>query len=185
MPSVPEVPLCPFTKSDKNGDVIGSQIIRRQDLVDLGDSFKSSLAPLSDLVDFMKRQVSLVARLQKWLFVLVALVVVNIIVLFVALLVLDSTASSLASAVDKMNDLELRIRTVGNTATRAASAAEAAQRDTQAVASAQATTPRVELIPEPDPVKRRSRPIVLRVIAPPSSASAASPPASVTIPLTP
>jgi hypothetical protein len=56
---------CPFARLDES-----SQIIRRKDLVSLGDSFRASMIPFDTLARHVQRQVILVNRLQYGLFAL-------------------------------------------------------------------------------------------------------------------
>lgn len=179
--SNPSLTTCPFARMDET-----SQVIRRRDLLELGTSFRESLTPLKDLVEYMRRQVASVDRLQSWLFVLVGLATVGMVLHFMALMAVYNTSRDLEQTVNKIDQLEQRVNNVNTSANRAASAAEAAQKDTRAIASAQASAPLVELIPEPDPVRARSAPVILRVSSPKAvGASSAAPAASVTVQMGP
>lgn len=175
--------VCPFTKAD-----ITSHAIRRKDLLDLSTSFRESLSPLGDLVACMRKQLLAVDRLQAWLFVLVGLASLGFLLTFFAIWYISTIAVDMARTAEKLDDLESRLEIVYRSTQRAATAAEAAQRSTQAIASAQASAalePRVELVPETDPVKARSTPILLRVTSRPVPSPSAGAPvkASVTLPV--
>jgi len=127
--------VCPFAKLDET-----SQVIRRSDLVDLGQIFRDSLSPLGDLVEYMRRQLISVDRMRRLLFVLLLASCASILLAVVNLLAIKSTSKDLDRAVTRLDGLEHRVSTAGSAATRAANAAEETKVSTAALVSAQVST---------------------------------------------
>lgn len=162
------VPRCPFEGLRDN-----SQIIRRRDLVELGDTFKSALDPLTELVSTVKTQVSVGSRLQRWMGLLAVFTFLSTIMLGFSLFYMSKTARSLGDTVDRIERLEKETAYIRKTAASAAAAAEEARIGTQTIANVQASSPTLEILP---PAGSSSHaPLVLRVTRP---VTPARPPAS-------
>lgn len=173
---------CPF--SNLRGDE--SQIIRRKDLLELGTTFRESLLPIKELVGHMRRQVATGDRLRLWMIVLAIASAVGVVMHIAALVVLTRTARSLQETANKVDRLEVRTSAIDNNVSVAASAAEQARVEVRSIASAQASTPTIEVLPVTD-TSSRSPQLVLRVTpknVPSAAAYTPRPaPSSVSIPV--
>jgi hypothetical protein len=146
---------------------IDSQVIRRKDLVELGDDFKRALSPITVVISHLERTNKDV-RLTRLLVLLVAALAA------VVLVVLFLVVRQVAGVVQQVEGLH----------SRGVVAVEELEKLTVAVTQAKASTERVEeasksqstlqLVAETDPVRARKAPVKL-VIQPPA-ASTSSPP---------
>jgi hypothetical protein len=159
-----------------------SQIIRRQDLVELGDKFTAALLPVATLVQFQQESIHTMERLHAgmeyqaratrmqtmflWA-VMVTAVVVLCLVYNVANKVeeqslrMGSIQSQLNSTVDKV---QLLSRTTKETNDSVSAAEERAR-----------TQPTVQLLPELDPEKAKRAPMKLRIETPSEESSPKAP----------
>lgn len=160
---------CPFTRADAT-----SQVIRRKDLLALGESFREALDPLRGLVECMKKQVAGMQRLQQWLLTLTAISMMGVVMHLLALRSTLNTSRELARTVVQLDDIERRMQSMSTAAARAAVAAEATKASTQALASAQAQAPVVELVESVKKTGQRKAPVFLRVSAPMASTSSSA-----------
>ena len=95
---------CPFAGLNAN-----SQVIRRQDLIDLGDSFRKALDPLGQLVETLQRQAAYASRLQAWLVIVAALSTFGILLHLSALYALYTTAQDLQETAARTATIAARL----------------------------------------------------------------------------
>jgi ABC-type transport system involved in cytochrome bd biosynthesis fused ATPase/permease subunit len=147
--------------------------VRRKDLVELGDTFKTALAPVSTLVTHIKEQnensVELLNRmdaqarrtdrLQRWMFVNTAVALAAITILVVVIF-------SVRQVVGQVDSTARELREVAASVNSARESAEETKEKVAEVSSAQAAQSRVELVPETDPEKAEEAPVLVRIVAP-------------------
>lgn len=158
---------CPFAQPES------SQIIRREDLVNLGNAFKSSLSPVGGLVDHvkqqndnsvlllegMKSQARHADRLQRWVLYLTLVISVGILIHLGSLYRLTQVSKQVDSTAKKLESVSTAVVSVKKSA-------EATQAGVEEVSQAQSEASRVELIPELDPMKAKEAPLRVRVVTP-------------------
>ena len=166
--------VCPFLPKDTQ-----AQVIRRQDLLDLGNVFKSALSPFAELVSCMKQQneqmeqastrlveMSLVLRKVVWGMVTLTLIsALGVGMHFVTLNRLQATARVQAQTTQDISELGGKFRVT----TDEMSSLKRATENTQQTVERQANTgSKVELVAETNPMLARRAPLKLRV-SPPSA----------------
>jgi cell division protein FtsB len=174
---------------------------RRQDLLDLGGTFRESLSPLREILDHMRglnvryaasnRQLRAVTRFQV---VISLLSIVSLSFLVVIIISLWHALDVLQSHTTALHALEEEVVSQAKNLTQIRDTAKKTEARVAEVREEQDQKPTLELIPETDPVKARRAPVKLRVKAPmhPKSAASASagvasksvPPSVAEIPLT-
>lgn len=174
--------VCPYARIDET-----SQVIRRKDLVDLGETFKVALSPIAALVETnkeqntnmsallheMQKQSRHMARIQRWMVGIAVSAVLGIAAHLSALWSLRNITIRVDSTTTQLDEMAKQVA-------QAEKAASEARSEAQTISSVQASQPRVELVPETDPKKAEEAPVRIRVVAPAASVMdiSAPPPAS-------
>ena len=154
--------------------------LRRQDLIDLGEVFKTALAPVGAIVDHMKaqnvtsadllkqmeQQSARMGRLQRWVVLLTLTCAVLTTVSLLAAYQLTRLTAQTDDVSSHMTKTAHRLSTLAADVTKARASVEATREEVAVVSSAQAVATRVELVPETDPKKARRAPMRVRVVAP-------------------
>ena len=165
---------CPFAQMPGT-----DQVIRRQDLVNLGETFKTSLSPVGKIITHMKRQnersadlsdhmilqVKRMYLLQFWIYFVLGVCILTIGFHVYNYVHIQRLTVQVGRTVNKLDGVAKAVISVKESA-------EAVQADVAEVSSVQAASPRVELVPETDPKKAKSAPIRVRVFAPTKEAKA-------------
>lgn len=160
--------VCPL--ASLNAD---SQVLRRQDLADLGGTFKDALRPLKEILDHMRglnaryaasnRQLRRVTRFQ----VAISLVSASILlVLVVTVGYMWRALDMLESHTTTLGQLEEDVKAQTSELTKVKQTTQQTEERVAKAEEKQDSAPTLELIPETDPVKARRAPVRLRVKAP-------------------
>lgn len=156
------------------------QVIRRQDLVELGDTFKTALSPVSSLVEVnkeqnigmsqmlsqMSRHTELMSRFQ---FMLVAVTVVSA----VALLLHVGAVWSIRYILVRIEETAQKLEAVAETASSAKMSAEEAKTEAAALSSAAASKPEIRVVPGEGKKGGKGGSLKVLIIPPKGSASEA------------
>lgn len=170
-----QMPLtCPFAGSQEEG----TQVIRRRDIKHLGETFKSSLSPLSQTLQHMKELNTnwgisnlRMKKLVLWQLVLLVLSLGSLVMLTMAY-------QHMKLALEKLTDNALQLQEVQKSLQSNVEELQKVRTSTfntevavEAVKKEQEERPKLELVPETDPVKAVRAPVRLRVLPPPSAAA--------------
>jgi hypothetical protein len=186
-PKGPDDPTwtCPYSRLDEK-----SQVIRRQDIMGLSDTFKESLSPLLQILGHMKelnarwsQSNHVLRRVTAFQLLLsglslggLCLMVMTLWYTWRALLLLDEHTAKLGHLEQQFGahaqQLEALRVTAQSTEVQVAEVREGQEQKAQ-----------LELVPETDPVKALRAPVKLRVMAPVASATASVAPPVAEIPL--
>lgn len=166
---LPEV--CPFAEA---GD---SQVIRRQDLVELADDFKEALKPVGTVIEHVKesnfrytRTNSRLKHVTWWLAAVVVLLVLTLGAVLYALYTLGVTAKRVDETATRQGNMEQQFQTTATELGKVRTTTEDTQQKMAKAKEREDSKPTVELVPEEDPVKARKSPLKVRVTAPKGSA---------------
>jgi methyl-accepting chemotaxis protein len=151
---------------------LDSQVIRRQDLIDLGDAFKEALAPLSTVVEHMKVQNARLELVTWWIGAVGFISLLSLVLHLWAISRIESTAVVLNEAAEQLIDMRKQL---DGTSAELDKVKKTAQATDAKVERAAQSAPKLELVAQPDPARARKAPVVLRVVAPAASGQSASP----------
>lgn len=171
-PSVPPAE-CPFSRL---GD--DTPIIRRQDLLDLGDKFKQSLAPAGGLIGLVSEQnetqrdtnrcVKVTSKQQtkhSWLLFLLSAIVLTVAVVQIHASIIQNRANIQQKEVAKSNvQTRKELEDVTKELRGLVKLAKKTGEQVEDIKEEQEDEPEVQLVAETDPVKAKRAPVKVRII---------------------
>lgn len=147
--------VCPFASLDG-----ASQVIRRRDLLDLGASFTTAIAPMKEVIEHMKGLAHGLRHVTRVQLLLSILGVVTLVAGIALILEAHSTSKKQASVIDKL------VRNLDDTTSKLDELLDVVKNtraDVKRVSDAEAKAPKLELVPETDPGKALHAPTKLRI----------------------
>lgn len=182
-PKIPSAPpratpptfQCPFTKVDEE-----STLIRRQDLLDLGDTLSAAARPMSQLTNLVREQndiqrdtnkyVRVTSKRQAnqgWVLLALTIMVASVAVVQIHASVLQEGArakqeevvESIAKTQAELDSLTIEMRGL-------VALTKKTKEGVEDIKEEQADKASVQLVPETDPVKAKKSPVKVRIVPP-------------------
>jgi len=167
-----QLPLsCPFVGEE------GTQVIRRRDVKQLGETFKESLSPLGQILQHMQElnlnwglSNTRMKRLVLWQVVLLGLSLGSLLMLALAYQQMRLALSKLTDNAAQLHEVQVSMQANVEELQKVRTSTFNTEVAVEAVKKEQEERPKLELVPETDPVKAMRAPVRLRVLPPPSAA---------------